>query len=187
MLDNYYRTCPGPLGSTDRKCAVDTKSLSLFTALNGGNPELASIWAEKSITSWVQSLSTTCSQYIPDVEGFGNFFIFSSPWYDSLLLFEHQWGCNDNTIVTHPSASYIYLPTLPVLSRRCIDRLPRTRVAGDSCAAYKTARSNASRHMRPFVETVDNLFLDYQGNKYGLAANLGNDYHICLNWSTPWN
>ena len=71
-LGNYYRTYTGPLGSTDRKCAVDTKSL--FTDLNGGNSELASLWAEKSIASWVQSLSTTGPHYIPDVEGLGTFY-----------------------------------------------------------------------------------------------------------------
>ena len=72
-LDDYYRRFPGPLGSTDRRCAVDPRSL--FATLNEGKSELSALWTEKSTTSWAQSLGATGTRFTPNVEVLDNPFL----------------------------------------------------------------------------------------------------------------
>ena len=68
-LDDYQKTRPGPLGSTDRGCVVD--SSSLVNALSEEDSELASLRAEKKTASWAKTLGATCHQFAPNVQGLG--------------------------------------------------------------------------------------------------------------------
>ena len=44
-IDDYYRKNPVPIGSTDRKRAIDIESL--FGELNREDSDSSSLWAEK--------------------------------------------------------------------------------------------------------------------------------------------
>ena len=63
MLDAYYAVHKGPLGSTDRKCAVDIDTL--FEQLNAPDSVLAKSWGEKDTMSWVETLGSVCPEFAP--------------------------------------------------------------------------------------------------------------------------
>ena len=66
MLDAYFAVNKGPIGSTDRKCAVDIDTL--FEELNAPGSNLAAQWAERGATSWVKTLGSVCPEFAQTVK-----------------------------------------------------------------------------------------------------------------------
>ena len=69
LVDDYYNEFPGPLGSTDRKCAINIDSL--FVDLNAPDSKIASLWTEKEIADWTKSLGAPSSSFTPSLDGSG--------------------------------------------------------------------------------------------------------------------
>ena len=65
LVDEYYEKQPGPLGSKDRKFPVDVDAL--FATLNEENSQMASLWAENSVSERVKTLGAECTSYTPRV------------------------------------------------------------------------------------------------------------------------
>ena len=61
ILKAHFEVNKGPLGSTDRKCSLDIDAL--YEELNAPQSDLAEMWTEKSITSWVRTLGKVCPEF----------------------------------------------------------------------------------------------------------------------------
>ena len=65
--DDYHKTHPVPLGSTDRRCVFDADSL--FDVLDEENAGIASLRAEKNASRRTKAIGAMCPQFAPNVQG----------------------------------------------------------------------------------------------------------------------
>ena len=55
IADDYYNEQPFPMGSTDRKCVIDTDSLVAYMGVR--KSELATLRTEKEVNAWAKTLA----------------------------------------------------------------------------------------------------------------------------------